>query len=100
MHRHNVNVRAVHPVERRQKKFRYLRDEHEKDENEKENHLCPVTTKTSSSRARSTAGSEQRLTVQFADTKSLHRSDKQSRRENSADTGSINFLSWFQIRLF
>ena len=45
-------------------------------------------------------GSELRLAVQFADTKSLHRSDEQSRRENSADAGSINFLSWLQIRLF
>src|ERR1041385_5590016 len=55
-HRGDVNVRVRHPIERRNEKFRDLRDEHENDQDGEENHLRPTTTKTSSSFVKSTAG--------------------------------------------
>src|ERR1043166_628092 len=55
-HRHNINMRVVEPGQRRDEKFRDLRDEDESEENKKEDHFRPVTTKTSSKCDRSTAG--------------------------------------------
>src|SRR6266404_7375268 len=55
-HRRNVNVRVIHPIQRRNKKFRDLRDHHQNQKYTKENHFRPVTTNTSSKCERSTAG--------------------------------------------
>src|SRR5438477_13114209 len=55
-HGRDVNMRVIHPIERRNKKLRDLGHENEKHQNHEENHFRPVTTKTSSSFDKSTAG--------------------------------------------
>src|ERR1700730_12917047 len=55
-HGHDVNVRIVHPRERRNKKFCDLRDQDKHQQYKKENHFRPITTKTSSKCDMSTAG--------------------------------------------
>src|SRR6267378_4274771 len=55
-HGRDINMCVVHPVERRNKKLRDLCRENEKHQDDEENHLRPVTTKTSSSFDKSTAG--------------------------------------------
>src|SRR5215472_13066915 len=55
-YRDNVDMRVVHPTERRNEKLRDLRHQNEHKQNEEENHFRPVTTKTSSRCDMSTAG--------------------------------------------
>src|SRR6266481_5069763 len=55
-HRCDVNVRVVEPRQRRDEKFRDLRNEDENQQNKKEDHFRPVTTKTSSRCDKSTVG--------------------------------------------
>src|SRR6059058_338920 len=55
-HWRDVDVRVIHPIERWNKVLRDLRHQHEHEQYSKENHLRPVTTKTSSRCERSTAG--------------------------------------------
>src|SRR5205085_10175553 len=52
----DINMSVVHPVEWRNKKLNNLGHKHQGHQNEEENHLRPVTTKTSSSFDKSTAG--------------------------------------------
>src|SRR6266404_3442652 len=55
-HGRDINMGVVHPIERWNKKLHNLRHKNETHQNEEENHLRPVTTKTSSSFDKSTAG--------------------------------------------
>src|SRR5205823_9881356 len=53
---HDVDVGVIHPIKRRNKEFRNLRDQDKNKQNKKENHFRPVTTNTSSRCDSSTAG--------------------------------------------
>src|SRR5439155_7632455 len=55
-YRHNVDMRIVEPGQRRDEKLRNLRNQHQDQQDKKEYHFRPVTTKTSSRCERSTAG--------------------------------------------
>src|SRR5205085_10903807 len=55
-HGRDIDMSVVHPVQRRNKKLHNLRHKHQTHQDEEKNHLRPVTTKTSSSFDKSTAG--------------------------------------------
>ena len=98
-HRHDINVRVVHPLERRDEELRDLRDEHEDEEDNERRSFASRHHKHILEMRQIDRGREPRLAIQFTDAENSAPCRRAARRENSADSGGVNLLARLADRL-